>query len=137
MPPSKPVIRDERSMRDVLTYDVGPYEIDEDLVLECRVTGGLPPPKVEWWRNGVLVDSTDEAEIGRNNIESGTMVNKLIQRKLQREDLGTKYACHASNTNLTGPFITEVKLVLNCKYRLYNPHSTMFRERGSHKLYPV
>ncbi len=39
VPPDKPVIRG-RDGEEVLTGEVGPYEVEEDLVLECEVTGG-------------------------------------------------------------------------------------------------
>ena len=71
----------------------------------------MPPPKVTWWRNGVLFDSSDE--VSRS---SGVIVNQMVQRSLQREDLGSRFVCQATNTNLTGPVAREVKLVLNCKF---------------------
>ena len=33
------MIRD-RHGQELLTYDIGPYEIEQDLILECEVTGG-------------------------------------------------------------------------------------------------
>ena len=39
VPPEKPLIRD-RHGQEMLTYDIGPYEIEQDLILECEVTGG-------------------------------------------------------------------------------------------------
>jgi hypothetical protein len=35
------LIRD-RQGQELLTYDIGPYEIEQDLILECEVTGGKP-----------------------------------------------------------------------------------------------
>ena len=39
VPPDPPLIRDSNG-RELLTHDIGPYEVDEDLSLDCEVTGG-------------------------------------------------------------------------------------------------
>jgi len=39
VPPEKPLIRD-RHGQELLMYDIGPYEIEQDLILECEVSGG-------------------------------------------------------------------------------------------------
>jgi hypothetical protein len=39
VPPEKPVVRD-RHGQELLMYDIGPYEIEQDLILECEVSGG-------------------------------------------------------------------------------------------------
>jgi len=39
VPPERPIIRDINAV-DVLNYEVGPFEVDQDLVLECEVHGG-------------------------------------------------------------------------------------------------
>ena len=47
VPPDKPVIRG-RDGAEVTTAsgEVGPYEVDEDLVLECEVSGGQSLPSM-------------------------------------------------------------------------------------------
>ena len=68
---------------------------------------GVPPPKVTWWKAGVLFDSSDEVA------RPGLIVNRLRVRGLQRQDLGTRFACRAENTNRTAPVAREVKIMLN------------------------
>ena len=41
-------------------YEVGPFEVGDDLVVECEVVGGDPLPQVTWWQSGMLYDSSDE-----------------------------------------------------------------------------
>ena len=41
-------------------YEVGPFEVGDDLVVECEVLGGDPLPQVTWWQSGMLYDSSDE-----------------------------------------------------------------------------
>ena len=70
---------------------------------------GNPLPKVTWWTGGVLYDSSDEVT------RSGVIVNRMVYKDLQRQDLGKKFQCQAFNTNLTMPVSREVKVVLNRK----------------------
>ncbi len=132
MPPDKPVIRD-RDGAQLLGYEIGSYEVDEDLVLDCDVTGGegscqvwcflgrrffLPPPgvpvpKVTWWKGGNLLDSSDEV-LPR----LGVVRNRLVYRGLKRKDLGARIVCQAVNNNKTLPTSREVKVVLNRKFVL-------------------
>ncbi len=34
------MIRSATDGKELLSYEIGPYEVDEDLVLDCEVTGG-------------------------------------------------------------------------------------------------
>lgn len=43
VPPDKPTIRNQNG-RELLSYEIGPYEIDEDLMIDCEVTGGKKGP---------------------------------------------------------------------------------------------
>ncbi len=117
------MIRD-RSGNNLLTYEIGPYEVDQDLVLECEVTGGVPAPKVTWWKGEHLLDSSDEVT------RRGSVVNRLVHRGLRREDLGAKFVCQASNTNMTLPAKREVKTLLNCEYSIDVLYSMLWWEVG-------
>ena len=59
VPPEAPVIRNKNG-QVLAHHEIGPYEIGQDLVLECEVMGGEPLPKVTWWQSGTLFDSSDE-----------------------------------------------------------------------------
>ena len=39
VPPKKPLIKNKEG-QILRSYEIGPYEVDEDLVLDCEVTGG-------------------------------------------------------------------------------------------------
>ena len=39
MPPDKPIIRNQDG-QELASYEIGPYEIDEDLMIDCEVIGG-------------------------------------------------------------------------------------------------
>ena len=60
VPPEKPILRN-RNGQVLSTYEVGPFEVGQDLEIDCEVIGGDPLPKVTWWQSGTLYDSSDEA----------------------------------------------------------------------------
>ena len=70
---------------------------------------GDPLPKVTWWQSGSLFDSSDEVT------RTGVILNRMVYKGLQREDLGKTFTCQAANTNLTIPVSAEVKIIINCK----------------------
>nr|XP_040567526.1 hemicentin-1-like [Lepeophtheirus salmonis] len=108
VPPEEPVIRDGDG-NQILGYEVGPHEIGDDLILDCEVHGGVPAPRVTWWKGGTIYDSSDET------IRPGVYVNRMIYKDLSRQDLNTQYVCQASNTNRTLPVSRTIKVSLNLK----------------------
>ena len=58
VPPHPPTIysADGKRMASVL----GPYKLGSDLVATCVNSGGLPPPRLVWWRGDVRIDDTYE-----------------------------------------------------------------------------
>lgn len=85
-------------------------------MLPFVVVLGSPAPKVTWWKGGVLFDSSDEVVHPPSSRTGPLIRNRMIYRGLQREDLGLKFTCQASNTNLSVPVSREVKVILNCEY---------------------
>ena len=67
-------------------------------------------PKVTWWRDHALLDSTD------SNQASFKTENELSLKDLKRSDLHSILTCQASNNNISVPVSTSVKLDMNCKY---------------------
>ena len=82
---------------------------------------GNPLPKVTWWLEGSMIDSSDI--VTRN----GIIINQLVYKNLQREDLFKMFDCQASNTNKTHPITRKVKVVLNRKFDLYTFKRDNFR----------
>ena len=73
-------------------------------------TNLCPFPKVTWWRDHALLDSTD------SNQASFKTENELSLKDLKRSDLHSILTCQASNNNISVPVSTSVKLDMNCKY---------------------
>ncbi|XP_039431401.1 nephrin [Culex pipiens pallens] len=103
VPPSKLVILDEQGAA-VLNQLVGPYQESTDINLTCVSSGGVPTPKVTWWREHALLD--DSFMI----LPDGTVKNVLYLEKLSRADLHTIYTCQASNGHVVPPLSSTVKL---------------------------
>ena len=89
---------------------LGPYNLGDTVRLRCVSLGGRPQPKVTWWRDHALLDSTD------SNQASFKTENELSLKDLKRSDLHSILTCQASNNNISVPVSTSVKLDMNCKY---------------------
>ncbi|KAK8394336.1 hypothetical protein O3P69_006501 [Scylla paramamosain] len=81
------------------------------LRLSCIVNGGRPRPRV-WWTlhnktHEFVVDETYEA------IDGERTQNDLMLPRLTPDHHMTRLACHASNTNVTGPITSRITLLLN------------------------
>ena len=109
VPPEKPRIYTVDDSQEV-RLKLGPYNIGDTVRLRCVSLGGQPQPKVTWWRDHALLDSSD------NNQASFKTENELILKDLQRDDLHSILTCQASNNNISVPVSTSVKLDMNCKY---------------------
>jgi hypothetical protein len=67
-------------------------------------------PKVTWWRDHALIDSSDTSRA------SFKTENELVLKDLQRDDLHSILTCQATNNNISVPVSTSVKLDMNCKF---------------------
>ena len=58
VPPHPPTVysADGKRMSEVL----GPYKLGSALEATCVNSGGLPAPRLSWWREGVMIDDTYE-----------------------------------------------------------------------------
>lgn len=72
---------------------------------------GDPRPSVIWMKNGKEIDSTTSLLV-----ETGAVVNDLTLKRLWRTDLFSEYTCSATNTELTEPLQTTVKIDMNRKF---------------------
>ena len=93
---------------------LGPYKIGDTIRLRCVSLGGRPLPKVTWWRDHALLDSSD------NHLQDFKTENELILKDLSREDLHSILTCQATNNNISVPVSTSVKLDMNCKLNLFS-----------------
>ncbi|XP_058451516.1 nephrin [Malaya genurostris] len=103
VPPSKVTILDELGAA-VQNNLVGPYRENADINLTCVSSGGIPTPKVTWWKEHALLDDSFVV------LPDGTVKNVLYLEKLSRGDLHSIYTCQASNGHVVPPLSTAVKL---------------------------
>ncbi|XP_064469488.1 hemicentin-2-like [Ornithodoros turicata] len=106
VPPSHPVIRGRtgQALNGTATFNRG------DVVhLLCETRGGRPRPRLSWWRDGELVQSSPSASTSSGD----GVVSRIRFGPLTRADLLTKVTCQAQNNNVSEPLSTTVVLDLN------------------------
>ncbi|XP_021945130.1 nephrin isoform X2 [Folsomia candida] len=109
VPPETPVIVNDANGILASNNQVGPYNEGSPLRLTCEVSGGQPRPTLKWWLNEEMIGG---AWVERND---GVIVNTLTHPNLQRKNLGSKFVCQASNTNLQPPKSASVIVNLNLR----------------------
>ena len=88
MPPEKPVITDSAGQE--VRLKLGPYSLGQGLMVQCSVLGGSPRPRVTWWRDHQIVDSSSQTE----EVSGGARgTNLLTLPALTRGDLGSILTC--------------------------------------------
>ncbi|CAL1282679.1 unnamed protein product [Larinioides sclopetarius] len=104
VPTNSLVIKDKDNK--TLSGTIGPYKEGSSLTLVCESQGGRPLPSVSWRR--VRAEIPDQ--FSEPDPEKGVVRTEMVIDILKREDLLTEITCQASNTNLTAPITTSVKL---------------------------
>ncbi len=80
--------------------------------LVCETVGGHPLPRISWWRGKALLDDVVE-EV---DAKTRRVRNTLRLPNVGRREHGHRLTCRASNTNLTRPVETSIKINMVCKY---------------------
>ena len=107
---------------------MGPFKEGDPLTIQCVATGGElrlryqrelchqltclsgePPPSVLWYRDNTIIDKTYIAN------EKGAVQNTLTIQRLDRGDMGPRYRCVASNTNMSLAQETWITLDIMCE----------------------
>ena len=60
VPPDDPIIRNQNGA-ELSTYEIGPYEVGQNLILDCQVSGG----KKDYWQSPINLESckrTDQSD---------------------------------------------------------------------------
>ncbi|GFR28527.1 uncharacterized protein TNCT_260051 [Trichonephila clavata] len=83
--------------------------ISEAFSIRCCIVSGDPTPEVTWWRGTTLLDDS------YNVTPQGFIRNELFLFELRRSDLLAEYTCQATNTNLTQPRTSAVRLDINLR----------------------
>ncbi|XP_049308950.1 uncharacterized protein LOC105230208 [Bactrocera dorsalis] len=106
VPPTRLTILDHNGaeIRDQLA---GPYLEGDSVNLTCLSSGGVPPPRVSWWREHALVDDSFHVQ------PDGTVRNILHLKNIARKDLLTVYTCQASNGHVVAALTRKVVLDMN------------------------
>ncbi|XP_039281463.1 hemicentin-2-like [Nilaparvata lugens] len=105
VPPKKLTILDANGSALQSTV-VGPITEGTSLQLSCVAIDGRPPPRVSWWRDGVLLDSNDEV------LSERRVRNLLTLERLERRHLGSLLTCQATNSHLLPPQSTTLSVDL-------------------------
>lgn len=84
MPPTKLTIINSLGA-NVTTLDniIGPYREGTNVNITCMSSGGVPPPRVSWWRSHALLDDIFTV------LPDGTVKNILQLNQIARKDLNT------------------------------------------------
>ncbi|XP_026314948.1 hemicentin-2-like isoform X2 [Hyposmocoma kahamanoa] len=101
--PGQPFFMDE--MHNTVEQRIGPYHEGDTLVLTCYVIGGRPPPRISWYSGETLVDASD----GDSDVPN--MRENELYLPLTRDNAAS-LSCRASNSRLTSPLITTLKVEL-------------------------
>lgn len=109
VPPDEPRIFDTHG-KEVISL-AGPFRESQEFFLSCQVSGGHPPPKVTWWRNGIEIPGTSH-----QSVASGTVINNILMRSVPRSYYGSKLICKAQGSTLIEPIEKEVTIQLHCEY---------------------
>ncbi|XP_012275792.1 hemicentin-1 [Orussus abietinus] len=115
LPPSKPIIYDAK--RRDMSKLVEAYPEGANLTLVCEVHGGRPRPKVEWYLENQLIDSSYEAKespspAGKDGLVT---INHLTMGGLTRTHHNSRLSCKARNTHLAPPPTTAIIIVINMR----------------------
>ncbi|XP_055706645.1 uncharacterized protein LOC129803854 isoform X2 [Phlebotomus papatasi] len=105
VPPTHLTVLDDQGAA-VADHTIGPYREQATINITCLSSGGVPPPRVSWWKEHALLDDSFQV------LPDGSVKNILHLSKLNRHDLHTIYTCQATNGHVVPPLSTYVKLEL-------------------------
>ncbi|CRK91522.1 CLUMA_CG005183, isoform A [Clunio marinus] len=108
VPPENVHILNEKGVH-IPHYILGPYNEGTSINITCVSTGGRPMPKVTWWHDNILLNSTSIA------FTDTKVKNTLQLNRLERKDLHNSYVCQSSNNEVSPPITTSVTLDLNLR----------------------
>jgi len=106
VPPGPPVILSEEGR--VLSEVTDPCEEGGRLRLYCETTGGEPLPRLTWRRDGVPIEPIGQ----ETDFRAGLVRSTILVKDMKRGDQGSLLTCTASNSDLTPPATTKIKIEL-------------------------
>lgn len=112
----------------------GPFELGDSLTLYCRAVSGDPKPRV-WWKSQTQRNFDKSSEFASDHLlsekssEIGASGSALIVSYLSRTHTDQVFTCLATNTNLTEPVQSKVRLDMKL-----SPLSVAILEKRNHLL---
>ncbi|CAO1420449.1 unnamed protein product [Diamesa hyperborea] len=103
VPPTQLLIVNDQGVAVTNTV-IGPYKEGSNVNITCISSGGVPLPRVTWWKEHALIDDSYQDQT------DGTVKNILHLTKITRQDLETTYTCQASNGHILPPLSNKVIL---------------------------
>ncbi|XP_049532118.1 hemicentin-2 isoform X2 [Anopheles darlingi] len=110
VPPEEPRIFDAQG-KEISTV-AGPFREGHELFLSCQVSGGRPPPRVTWWRDGVEISSTSHPSAVEG---TAAMVNQLFISTVTRDYFGSRLQCRAAGSKLVPAVTKEISIQVHLK----------------------
>ncbi|KAH8402069.1 hypothetical protein KR009_009546, partial [Drosophila setifemur] len=106
VPPTQLTILDHHGA-EIRDQTAGPYLEGDSIDLTCLSSGGIPPPRVSWWREHALIDDSFQV------LPDGSVRNVLRLKNIQRKDLLMMYTCQATNGHVVPALTKKVILDMN------------------------
>ncbi|XP_035795445.1 hemicentin-2-like isoform X2 [Anopheles albimanus] len=110
VPPEEPRIFDAQG-KEISTV-AGPFREGHELFLSCQVSGGRPPPRVTWWRDGAEISSTSHPSAVEG---TAAMVNQLFISTVTRDYFGSRLQCRAAGSKLVPAVTKEISIQVHLK----------------------
>ena len=85
----------------------------KNLVVECHVRGGIPPPKIIWHLDGSTVKS---GHITENQHEWG--VSSILHLRVEKSHHQKTLMCSAEHESLSTVLKSDALLDVHCEYKL-------------------
>ncbi|XP_026817437.1 uncharacterized protein LOC113556591 [Rhopalosiphum maidis] len=108
---------------DGFHHTIGPVPEGSRLVLECRVQGGKPKPRVQWYSadgivtsslgTGTIMDLTEDVSYGNKNDDEETTTKSLVIHQLNRTHANSTYTCLAGNDDNTMQSNLRMTVLIN------------------------
>ncbi|KAM7345206.1 sidestep VIII [Cochliomyia hominivorax] len=108
IPPESVIILDHKGAT-IKDHTLGPYNEGAIVNITCVAIGGQPQPRVSWFHENTVLDSSSQALSDRR------VGNILSLGKLIRKNLHMQLTCQAANNNITMPITNTVVLDMNLR----------------------
>ena len=99
--------------------------VSDPVTFQCSATG-VPPPTIQWYRGGRLLDSSMDSRLNLSNAtinapprSLATVSRTLTISSVMASDADTSYSCNASNAASVGVASEVFEMFIQGKYIIY------------------